>query len=206
MFGLVVFIFIGLIVATIAKALMPGRDPGLGITILLGTTAQIAAGFGGRLLGWDRYGQPWSFVLSITAAMALLYTYRDTAPGEVLARLQSSPAASGSRSVGLARQEPLRSRMVHALGWIATGAFMLGTIGFLIGFFGPMQFHPGANQGPMLGIFITGPGGTLLGAVLGGWLRIARPEWPARWRFWTLNAASVAYGLLVLYAVAQPVL
>jgi hypothetical protein len=43
----------------------------------------------------------------------------------------------------------------------------LGGIGFVGGFFGPMLFAPSANQGPMLGIFITGPGGFLLGAVAG---------------------------------------
>lgn len=47
------------------------------------------------------------------------------------------------------------------------GALVLGTLGFALGFFGPMIFAPGANQGPMLGIFITGPGGALLGALLG---------------------------------------
>ena len=69
-----------------------------------------------------------------------------------------------------------------------------------------MQFHPGANQGPMLGIFFTGPAGALLGTWYWRRPRIARPEWPARWRFWTLNAANMAYGLLVLYAVSQPAL
>ena len=206
MFGLVVFIFIGLIVATIAKALQPGRDPGPGITLLLGTAAQIAAWFGGRLLGLDRYGQPWSFVLSIGAAVALLYAYREAGLDEVLAQPPSAPTSRDAKPVGHVPQEPLWLRMAHAPGWMATGAFMFGMTGFVIGFFGPMQFHPGANQGPMLGIFITGPAGALLGTVLGGWLRIARPEWPARWRFWTLNAANVVYGLLVLYAVAQPAL
>lgn len=47
------------------------------------------------------------------------------------------------------------------------GAAALGGIGFALGFFGPMIFAPGANQGPMLGIFVTGPAGALLGAVLG---------------------------------------
>ena len=32
---------------------------------------------------------------------------------------------------------------------------------------GPMVFAPDANQGPLLGIFITGPLGTLLGAIGG---------------------------------------
>ncbi|MBI1274837.1 hypothetical protein GC177_02565 [bacterium] len=50
---------------------------------------------------------------------------------------------------------------------IATGAIMLGAIGFTGGFFGPMMFAPEANQGPLLGIFYTGPIGFLLGGVAG---------------------------------------
>ena len=44
---------------------------------------------------------------------------------------------------------------------------ILGAIGFAGGFFGPMVFSPESNQGPMLGIFITGPLGFLLGIVIG---------------------------------------
>jgi hypothetical protein len=47
------------------------------------------------------------------------------------------------------------------------GAVILGGIGFSIGFFGPMVFTPEANQGPLLGIFITGPLGALVGAIGG---------------------------------------
>ena len=43
----------------------------------------------------------------------------------------------------------------------------LGAIGFAGGFFGPMLFAPDANQGPMLGLFITGPLGFLCGAAIG---------------------------------------
>lgn len=53
--------------------------------------------------------------------------------------------------------------------FVGIGAVALGGLGFVAGFFGPMFFAPGANQGPLLGIFITGPGGGLLGA-LAGWL------------------------------------
>jgi hypothetical protein len=44
---------------------------------------------------------------------------------------------------------------------------ILGGIGFLIGFVGPVIFMPDANQGPLLGIFITGPGGFVLGLIVG---------------------------------------
>jgi len=57
--------------------------------------------------------------------------------------------------------------------FVGTGALALGGLGFVLGFFGPMIFAPEANQGPMLGIFITGPGGAVLGAVAGwiAWLK-----------------------------------
>lgn len=60
------------------------------------------------------------------------------------------------------------------------GAVILGGIGFVGGFFGPIIFTPEANQGPLLGIFITGPIGAVLGAIAGvlvGWRRgSARPS------------------------------
>ena len=59
---------------------------------------------------------------------------------------------------------------------IVKGALITGAIGFAGGFFGPMIFTPGANQGPMLGIFITGPLGLVAGAIGGGilWARRGR--------------------------------
>jgi hypothetical protein len=40
-----------------------------------------------------------------------------------------------------------------------------------------MLFAPGANQGPLLGIFITGPAGVLIGAIGGliRWLVLRKP-------------------------------
>jgi len=49
------------------------------------------------------------------------------------------------------------------------GGLVLGGIGFAAGFFGPIVLTPEANQGPLLGIFITGPLGFVLGTVI-GWL------------------------------------
>jgi len=46
-------------------------------------------------------------------------------------------------------------------------ALVVGGVGFAAGFFGPMIFAPGANQGPLLGILITGPLGFLGGLVYG---------------------------------------
>lgn len=60
------------------------------------------------------------------------------------------------------------------VGSVVVGALVTGGIGFIAGFFGPIIFAPGANQGPMLGIFITGPLGVLAGAIGGGILWFAR--------------------------------
>ena len=50
---------------------------------------------------------------------------------------------------------------------ILLGAVLFGSIGFVGGFFGPMLLTPQANLGPLLGIFITGPLGLVLGAIGG---------------------------------------
>jgi hypothetical protein len=54
-----------------------------------------------------------------------------------------------------------------AVAAVINGALIVGAIGFCGGFFGPLVFAPEANQGPLLGIFITGPLGSLLGAIGG---------------------------------------
>lgn len=50
---------------------------------------------------------------------------------------------------------------------ITAWTLAVGTTGFVTGYVGPILLTPGANQGPLLGIFLTGPGGLALGAVMG---------------------------------------
>jgi hypothetical protein len=78
---------------------------------------------------------------------------------------------------------------------IKTWIVVLGATGFAAGFFGPMLLSPQANQGPMLGIFITGPGGLLCGAVLG---MLARVLDAARARL-ALLVAAASLALVTLY-------
>src|SRR5262245_36230402 len=60
----------------------------------------------------------------------------------------------------------MRARIKHVL----LGGLIVGSIGFALGFFGPLIWAPEANQGPLLGIFITGPIGFLVGATI-GWFK-----------------------------------
>jgi hypothetical protein len=50
---------------------------------------------------------------------------------------------------------------------VARWTLAVGGIGFALGFFGPMILAPDANQGPLLGMFYTGPLGLLAGFVIG---------------------------------------
>ena len=88
MIGILGWIIFGLIAGLIAKAIMPGRDPGgCVITILLGIAGSLIGGFIGRaLFGYGRsYGdardlsQPgflMSLGLAVVGAIILLALYR----------------------------------------------------------------------------------------------------------------------------------
>ena len=49
----------------------------------------------------------------------------------------------------------MRKRDLDSSPPIAVWALALGAVGFACGFFGPIALNPGANQGPLLGLFIT---------------------------------------------------
>ena len=86
MFAIIGWIVFGLIAGIIAKAIMPGRDPGGAIiTILLGIAGSIVGGFVGRaLFGYGRSasgdisepGTIMSMVFAIIGAIVLLAGYR----------------------------------------------------------------------------------------------------------------------------------
>jgi hypothetical protein len=56
---------------------------------------------------------------------------------------------------------------MRALRFMVCGGIIAGSTGFAVGFFGPIVFAPEANQGPLLGIFVTGPLGLIFGALTG---------------------------------------
>lgn len=72
----------------------------------------------------------------------------------------------------------IRKEQAGLGGYMITTMFrwgvILGVVGFVGGFVGPLIFTPEANQGPLLGIFITGPLGFVLGLVVGLVLSLRR--------------------------------
>lgn len=81
-------------------------------------------------------------------------------------------------------------------------ALVLGGIGFVCGFFGPMALAPDANQGPMLGLFITGPGGFVLGLAIGIVLRTTKA--PVRRQWQALGVLGALLGVATLLFATPP--
>ena len=76
-YGWLGWILIGLIAGAIAKALVPGKDPGgCLVTILLGIGGAVLAGFLGRALGWYEMGEGAGFLAAIVGAVLILFVYR----------------------------------------------------------------------------------------------------------------------------------
>lgn len=85
--GLIAYIILGLLAGIIAKAIMPGRDPGGAIvTILLGIVGSFIGGLlGGMLLGYggvseagdvSRPGFFMRLILAVVGALVVLAVYR----------------------------------------------------------------------------------------------------------------------------------
>jgi uncharacterized membrane protein YeaQ/YmgE (transglycosylase-associated protein family) len=71
-------IIIGGVAGALAKLVMPGKDPGgIVITILLGISGAVVAGFIGRAIGWyDEPGEGAGLLASVLGAVIVLAGYR----------------------------------------------------------------------------------------------------------------------------------
>lgn len=82
--GWIAMIIIGLLAGLIAKAIMPGKDPGgTIITILLGIVGAIVGGYIGRMMGiggrGDEVSDPgfiMTLVFAVIGSLVLLAVYR----------------------------------------------------------------------------------------------------------------------------------
>ena len=77
---ILVWIVLGLVAGAIAKALMPGDDPGgIIVTILIGVVGAVVGGFLWNVLsGNDSYGDfdIGGILIAVLGAMLLLFVYR----------------------------------------------------------------------------------------------------------------------------------
>jgi hypothetical protein len=78
---------------------------------------------------------------------------------------------------------------------------ILGVVGFAAGFFGPLVFVPEANQGPLVGIFISGPLGVVIGFVLFGLCSMLRVAPATQWK---LLYGLAAAGVIAVLITVQP--
>mgnify|MGYP000373165800 CR=1 FL=1 len=76
-------ILIGLFVGLVAKALMPGRDPGgFIITIILGIAGAMLANWIGGNMGIYQQGEPAGFLAAVLGAMFILFLFRMAYPNK----------------------------------------------------------------------------------------------------------------------------
>ncbi|MGN6110701.1 MAG: GlsB/YeaQ/YmgE family stress response membrane protein [Kofleriaceae bacterium] len=74
---ILIILLVGAIVGSLAKLVMPGKDPGgVVITIVLGIAGSFVAGMLGQAVGWYRAGEGPGIVASILGAVVLLAIYR----------------------------------------------------------------------------------------------------------------------------------
>jgi uncharacterized membrane protein YeaQ/YmgE (transglycosylase-associated protein family) len=70
-------LIIGLVIGALAKAIMPGKDPGgILVTMLIGVAGSLIAGFLGRSLGWYEHNESAGIIASIIGSLILLAGYR----------------------------------------------------------------------------------------------------------------------------------
>ncbi len=79
--GILAWIVLGLLAGAIAKAIMPGKDPGgIVVTMLIGIVGAFLGGFLGNMItgaGINGFSL-WSLVLAVVGALLLLWIYRMT--------------------------------------------------------------------------------------------------------------------------------
>jgi uncharacterized membrane protein YeaQ/YmgE (transglycosylase-associated protein family) len=84
--GIIAWILLGLVAGILAKALLPGEDPGgIIITTIVGVVGAMLGGFVARALGFgdpiDEFFDISTWIAAIIGAIALLVAYRAVTGG-----------------------------------------------------------------------------------------------------------------------------
>jgi hypothetical protein len=117
-----------------------------------------------RLLPSSIVGSLAGFGLGILASVGSGFFGLDLSGYRMIAAAAALAAAGAV--VGGLLHSPSATRRA-AFQWCVLMATVVGGVAFLAGFVGPILLHPDWPQGPLLGIFTTGPFGALAGAALG---------------------------------------
>lgn len=73
---ILIWIAFGLIAGVLAKAIVPGKDPGgCAVTVLLGIAGALLAGFVGRVAGFYDAGERAGWIAATLGAAAILVIY-----------------------------------------------------------------------------------------------------------------------------------
>ena len=71
------FLFFGLVVGSLARFVVPGREPGgWVISTSIGVGGAIVGGYFGRVAGLYREGQPAGFGMSLLGAISMVVVYK----------------------------------------------------------------------------------------------------------------------------------
>jgi len=83
---IIYFLLLGLIVGALARAVVPGREPGgWVVSMLIGIAGAVFAGFLGRVAGFYREGEGAGFIASLLGAIVLVAAYHAVARRRTLA-------------------------------------------------------------------------------------------------------------------------
>lgn len=112
-------------------------------------------------------------------------------------------ATRGAAGIGLA--SPAAARKMPRVNAESPGRnppgflwiVLLGVTGFGAGFFGPMIFVPESNQGPLVGILISGPAGVVLGLMLWLLFRFLPVSGRTQWRLLATLGTILTTGILL---------
>jgi hypothetical protein len=107
------------------------------------------------------------FAFSSNIAGAILISIEKYVPRFIQAMLSFSIAFTCSFLVSKFVWKKIKLVNVDFISSTLMGGFIVGSIGLVGGFIGPIIFTPESNLGPLLGLFVTGPLGFIIGMVVG---------------------------------------
>jgi hypothetical protein len=179
--------FVGLIVAVVEKRMsrVPAADQTM-VTVLC-LVGAVVGGFVGQITRLYVFGEPLGFVFSAGGAAGLLWFYRTR---------NADPRPSDDRPAAVVKPtNPLGIRFLEAFGWGVLCGPALAISGLAALIIASRLFPQRSSQIPVEILFV--PFGFIVGFVLAGAARIARPQWTALQMFSVVIVLTAGYGAFI---------